>query len=481
MKPCFALWALLLAAATGLSAQQPYVAIPDTAAAQTRVRLAATVTPHQRQLAWQRRAVTAFLHFGINTFTDREWGDGRESPALFNPTSFDAHQWMRALSAAGVQLVILTAKHHDGFCLWPSAYTTHSVKYSPWRDGRGDVVKEVGEAARAAGIRFGIYLSPWDRHEPSYGDSPRYNDYFVNQLRELLTNYGAIDEVWFDGAKGEGVPQVHDWPRYYRTVRELQPQAVIAVKGPDVRWVGTESGYGRETEWSVVATDSADDALARAGVWLPIVNEQAPDLGSREQLAHARALFWYPAEVDVSIRPGWFYHAAEDARVKSVQSLVDIYYASVGRNAALLLNVPPDRRGLIADPDVRSLRGFGDALRATFTHNLARGAGGTLTDGNDETYWRAPRGDSIVTITLDLKQPRRFGVLLLQEHIRTGQRVEEFAFDVRERGRWRTIARGTTIGYKRLLRFAPVRAREVRLRITRSRLEPAIAEIGLYQ
>ena len=442
---------------------------PDEPAAAILAK-AARVSPSRRQLAWQRLELTAFLHFGINTFTDREWGDGRESPALFNPSALDARQWMRVLRSAGVRLVILTAKHHDGFALWPSRYTSHSVSASPWRGGRGDVVGEVVAAARAEGLRFGVYLSPWDRHEPSYGDSPRYNEFFRTQLRELLTRYGRIDEVWFDGAKGEGVDQHYDWESYYRLIRELQPQAAIAIMGPDVRWVGTESGIGRETEWSVVAAPAADHRLAAAGLWRPEVDPQAPDLGGRGRLEGARSLFWYPAEVDVSIRPGWFYHAAEDSRVKSVPELLDIYFNSVGRNATLLLNVPPDRRGLIAAPDSAALAQLGGVLRATFARDLAAGARRS-----------AVSRDSSAVLTWTLAATAAFDVITLQERIEEGQRVERFEVDVWQEGGWRTVASGTTIGYKRLLRFPLVRSDRVRLRILAARAEPRLGRMGLFR
>ena len=299
--------------------------------------------PSPQQLAWQRHEFIAFAHFGINTFTDREWGEGKEDPRLFNPTEFDAGQWAAALQDAGVKLLILTAKHHDGFCLWPSKFTEHCVKNSPWRGGQGDVVREVVEALREKQIRVGLYLSPWDRNQPTYGDSPKYNEYFRNQLRELLTNYGAIDEVWFDGACGEGPNgkrQEYDWPSYYALIRELQPNALIAISGPDIRWVGNESGVARENESSVVTRDGQ--------------------------------LVWHPAECDVSIRPGWFYHPSEDDKVKSLATLADIYFKSVGRNSVLLLNIPPDRRGRIADCRCRSPQGIrrlrGTALRHGLRH-----------------------------------------------------------------------------------------------------------------
>ena len=467
------------------------------------VRLAARIAPSARQAAWQEREFIAFAHFGMNTFTDREWGQGTEDPGLFNPTAFDARQWARILKEAGAKMLILTAKHHDGFCLWPSALTEHGVKKSPWKNGGGDVVGEVSAACREEGLAFGVYLSPWDRHEPSYGDSPRYNEHFRGQLKELLTNYGPIAEVWFDGANGEGPNgkrQTYDWPSYYQVIRELQPQAVIFGMGPDVRWVGTESGYGRETEWSVVPVDIrtsgpvADAASAGSpdGVFVPR-DFTGDDLGSREKIRTAKALLWYPAETDVSIRPGWFYHASEDEKVKSPETLVDIYFSSVGRNGVLLLNVPPDKRGLIQENDAAALREMRRILEATFETDFAFGArvrastqtadgpASAVVDGRPETYW-APAGDAErASLELDLGVPRTFDCAMLQERIALGQRVEAFALQSREGPEWKEFARGTTVGYKRLLRFPAVTADKVRIVIEASRMNPTLAAFGLFK
>ncbi len=461
-------------------------------------RLAANIVPTDIQLAWQEMEFIAFAHFGMNTFTDREWGEGTEDPAIFDPTAFDARQWARVLKDAGMKMIVVTAKHHDGFCLWPSRFTGHSVKKSPWRDGRGDVVSEVAEACRETGLKFGIYLSPWDRQEPSYGDSPAYNRHFINQLRELLTDYGEVGEVWFDGACGEGPNgkrQEYDWWSYYRVIRELQPKAVIFGMAPDLRWVGTETGYGRETEWSVVpvrvketisASDSLDD------VFLP-GDMTAEDLGSRENLTSARALAWYPAETDVSIRPGWFYHAAQDAEIKPAEKLVDIYFSSVGRNGVLLLNVPPDKRGLIHENDIRSLKGMKRMLDETFAVNLAEGAAieassekkacpaASVLDKDKASFWTTPRGVDSASLAFTLPEKRTFDVVLLQEEIRVGQRVEEFILEAWDGNAWRPFARGTTIGYKRLLRFPETTAERVRLTIIRSRLSPTLSSFGLYK
>ncbi|MCX7006821.1 MAG: alpha-L-fucosidase, partial [Kiritimatiellaeota bacterium] len=287
--------------------------------------------PSPEQLAWQRMELTMFLHFGVNTFSDREWGTGKEEEQSFNPTALDCRQWARTAKAAGFKLLILTAKHHDGFCLWPTKLTEHCVRNSPWKNGQGDVARKFVEACHAEGLKVGLYLSPWDRNNPKYG-SDAYNDYFVGQLTELLTNYGPVDEMWFDGACGEGPngkKQVYDWPRYYATIRKLMPHALIAISGPDIRWVGNESGVAR-------------------------LGEKSAQRGGTPRCA--------PAECDVSIRPGWFYHATEDAKVKSLAKLIEIYFASVGRNSSLLLNVPPDRRGLMAEPDVARLKEFGEVV-----------------------------------------------------------------------------------------------------------------------
>ncbi len=463
------------------------------------IRKAAMVVPTPRQLAWQQNEFIAFTHFGINTFTDREWGEGNEDPSLFNPSDFDPLQWVNVIREAGMKMLIITAKHHDGFCLWPSQYTDHSVRNSPWKDGQGDIVADLASACHEAGIRFGIYLSPWDRHEACYGDSPAYNEFFRNQLRELLTNYGEISEVWFDGACGEGPNgkrQVYDWPSYYRVVRELQPNAVIFGMGPDVRWVGTESGVGRETEWSVLPdvirpADSMplNEAFSVDALFITS-DRMANDLGSRERILSARSLYWYPAEADVSIRPGWFCHDSQDSLVKTPQQLVDIYFSSVGRNAVLLLNIPPNKRGLIGNADCASLKGMRSILDQIFDTNLLVGAAihcsgerhdhgpAFLTDGDPLTCWS---GDSVASsIEITLPAPESFDVLLLQENIRSGQRIEQFSLEVLQDGQWVKVCTGTTVGYKRLLRFAPVTAERMRLVISESRVNPELVEMGVY-
>jgi alpha-L-fucosidase len=467
------------------------------------VRKAAVVTPSPRQLVWQQQEFIAFVHFGMNTFMDREWGQGNEDPAMFNPTDLDARQWVKVIKDAGMKLLIVTAKHHDGFCLWPSSYTEHSVKNSPWKNGKGDVVGEVARACKEAGLKFGVYLSPWDRHEKSYGDSPAYNEHFRNQLRELLTNYGDVAEVWFDGACGEGPNgkrQEYDWQSYYKLIREFQPQAVIAIMGPDVRWVGTESGYGRETEWSVVPGVAQNvDAIAASSQQNPVDGAFVPgdltsnDLGSREKIKNATSLVWYPAETDVSIRPGWFYHASQDNLVKPPGKLVDIYYNSVGRNSVLLLNIPPDKRGRINEHDVKALKGMRKTLDQTFATSLTIAArvkatseqqghqGRAILDRDPQSYWTTEEGVESATLEVHLARTLTFNRALLQENIAVGQRIESFRLEAWAGKSWRELARGTTIGYKRLLTFAAVTSARVRIVIERSRTSPTLSSFGLFK
>lgn len=331
-----------------LGAQSNYIKINpgDTEAAI--IQKAAQVVPSARQLRWQKLELTAFIHFGMNTFTAREWGTGKEDPAQFNPSSLDAEQWVKTLKDAGFRQVVITAKHHDGFCLWPTETTAHSVKNSPWKNGRGDVVKAVADACRKFNIGFGIYLSPWDMNAESFG-SPAYNVFFEKQLSELLTQYGTVHEVWFDGANGEGKDgrkQIYDFEKWYALIRRLQPEAVIAVMGPDVRWVGTETGRGRAEEWSVIPTQMLDQQKIAADsqngmLFIPKKDLTDQVLGNRANLLKADGLIWYPAETDVSIEEGWFHH--EKHALKTPKMLSDIYFTSVGMNSVLLLNVPPEK------------------------------------------------------------------------------------------------------------------------------------------
>ncbi len=497
-------WNLLMLTSLLPAAQSVPVLDPadDEAAV---IAKAVAVRPSQRQIAWQRRGFTAFVHFGMNTFSDREWGDGTEDPRLFNPSALDARQWVAALKAAGMSTAILTAKHHDGFCLWPSAFTEHSVKNSPWKGGKGDVVREFADACREGGLRLGIYISPWDRHEPSYGDSERYNRHFIAQLREVLTAYPDIVEVWFDGACGEGPNgkrQKYDWRGYWAMIRELAPEAAISVRGPDVRWCGNEAGHARVSEWSVIPVRGGDAGpweTSEATLRMYEPDVYGDDLGSRQVLMAARSqrsrLVWWPAQVNTSIRPGWFYHAQEDEQVKPLERLLDIYYGSVGGNGQFLLNVPPDRRGLIHESDVARLRALGGILASTWERNAAAGAqiaaevtGGTsvgtaaaVLDGDPDTAWTTTDAAQSASLIVTLAAPATFNVASLQEHLASGQRVEAFALDVPDSSGWREIARSTVIGQQRLLRFPDVTAAAVRVRFLAFRIRPTLAGFALYQ
>lgn len=419
--------------------------------------------PSRAQLAWQRDELAMFIHFGVNTFTDREWGDGTERPTIFDPSALDARQWARTARAAGFKAMVLTAKHHDGFCLWPTATTMHSVRSSPWRGGQGDLVREFVNACRAEGLKPGLYLSPWDRNAASYGQGEPYMAFYLAQLTELLTRYGDIHEVWFDGANGEGPNgkrQAYDWGRIWTSVKEMQPDAVIfSDAGPEVRWIGNERGVAGETNWSIV-----DPRIVR----VPGVTGDEVMRSLRE--GDRAGIVWRPGETDVSIRPGWFHHPAEDARVKSVDELVEIYFTSVGRNSKLLLNVPPTRQGLLHDTDVARLAGMRARLDAIFADDLARG---------EEATWVATSGTSAEG-TLMLPAEVRVGIVDLSEDIWQGQRVARYAVEGLVAGEWKPLIRGTTIGYRKLDRIAPVRVRGVRVRIEDAIEVPLSVAVRLY-
>lgn len=444
---------------------------PDLLTMDQKVKLSAYVVPTQSQYEWQRMELAAFIHFGINTFTGREWGDGSENPSLFNPTDFDAGQWVSTLHEAGFKMVILTAKHYDGFCLWPTRTTDHSVASSPWRNGMGDVVKEVKDACDRYNMKFGIYLSPWDKNAESYGDSPRYNALFVRQLTELLTNYGEIHEVWFDDARDEthgSKAQKYDWVRFHQVVDSLQPKAVKAIMGNDVRWVGNKDGLGRETEWSVTPLQpDLTDAQINENIRLNI-SPTSKDLGDRQLITEARTIHWYPSEVEISIRPGWFYHAEEDKEVKTLEQLVDIYFQSVGMNSVLLLNIPPDKRGRLHEIDRERLRQLGAYISQTFDNEKII---------NSDMEWKAGTG---AIKEFNITPGETINTIMLQEDIRKGQRVEEFIIEGWINDEWVKLAEGTTIGYKRLLRFEDVTIPKLRVIISATRDIANISKVGAY-
>lgn len=451
---------------------EKHLIFPSDATEATKIDMISRLVPTEQQLEWQQMELTAFLHFGINTFTGNEWGNGKDDAQIFNPTQLDCEQWVRALKDAGFRMAILTAKHHDGFCLWQTATTDYSVKKSPWKNGNGDVVRELRNACEKYGIKFGVYLSPWDRNAKSYGDSPEYNRYFIAQLTELLTNYGEVHEVWFDGACAEGAngkKQEYDWESILKTIRTLQPKAVTAIMGDDVRWVGNESGLGRDTEWSatLIAPGSYTDKKCendRLGL-----NEMSKDLGSRELINQAREAYWYPSEVDVSIRPGWFYHPEQDEKVRSLSNLVDIYFQSVGCNSVLLLNIPPDKRGLLHENDVNRIKELSNYITKTFAKNFIK---------KSKKTWKANAGESREYKVIG--NGSLVNTFMIQEDISKGQRVEKFIVEGFANGRWQYLTEGTTIGYKRLLRFSDFPAEKIRITIQSTRGLANISNIGLY-
>ena len=447
--------------------------------------------PSAAQVAWHEMELNAFVHFTTNTFTDKEWGYGDEDPSIFNPTAFNADQWVTTFKDAGFRGVILTCKHHDGFCLWPSKFTEHSVKNSPFKK---DVVKEVADACKRHGLKFGIYVSPWDRNHAQYG-SPEYVQYYRNQLQELFTNYGPIFEMWFDGANGgDGFyggkrearkingGTYYDWPTTLNLVREAEPEVIFfSDAGPGVRWVGNERGVAGETNWNTITPDTL--FAGKGGI------ENLLNTGS-ENGTH-----WIPAEVDVSIRPGWFYHAKEDSMVKSPEKLFDIYLTSVGRGSTLLLNVPPDRRGLIHENDVQALTQWRALLNERFKTNLAaeakvtasavRGdskqfAGENVKDNNPETYWTLNDSERSGTIEFSFGEQRLVQYVLLQEYIKLGQRVKSYTIEAKTNDGWKKIGAGTTIGYKRIIEVDPVEASSVRISINDAKACPVISTIELF-
>ena len=476
MKKTIFTW--LLASAMVACTSQPQetyyekqVAFPADATPEQKVDMVSRLVPTPQQLEWQQMEFTAFLHFGMNTFTGNEWGDGKESPELFNPSELDCEQWVKALKDGGFKMALITAKHHDGFCLWPTATTEYSVKNSPWKDGKGDVVRELRDACEKYGMKFGVYLSPWDRNAECYGDSPAYNKFFIEQLSELLTNYGEVHEVWFDGANGEGPngkKQEYDWTAILAKIRELQPKAVTAIMGDDVRWVGNEGGMGRDTEWSATAMAPGSYTHKKEAMEALGINNMSKDLGSRELIAKAQEAYWYPSEVDVSIRPGWFYHADQDERVRSLANLVNIYYRSVGCNSVLLLNIPPDKRGLIHEVDVQRIKELSEYINKTFANNYVE---------NGNQVWKAEIGQSK---EYNVKANAMVNTFLIQEDIAKGQRVEDFLVEVYSNGAWQYAAEGTTVGYKRLLRFSDCTPEKIRVTIRSTRATANITNVGLY-
>lgn len=467
------------------------------------IKLAANITPSEAQYNWNKMEFYAFAHFGVNTYTNREWGNGKENPAIFNPVKFDANQWVSAIKSAGMRGLILTAKHHDGFCLWQTDYTDFSMKSSPYKDGKGDIVAEVAEACQKGGIKFGVYLSPWDQHEKTYGYRKAYNQFYTNQLTELLSNYGELFTIWFDGACGEGEngkKQEYDWKSYLEICHKLQPGAVTFNFG-NIRWCGNEAGDCREAEWSVLPKAAAnidfilnqaqkaedlDGSFRKAGV-----NIHSRDIGSRKIIAGEKDFIWYPCETDTSIRPGWFYHASEDDKVRNLDELMDIYYNCVGGNSCLLLNIPPMPDGLFHENDVRRLKEIGEEIKKAFAYNYASSVK-NITASNEKSgceIWNAIKDDEniyymaekyndgdMISIEIEFNGEREFSKVVLMENIRVGQRIERFEILVGDK----KIYEGQTVGYKKIARFEPVKTDKLTINILESRTEPTLGFIGVY-
>ncbi|MFH2001479.1 MAG: alpha-L-fucosidase [Planctomycetota bacterium] len=440
--------------------------------------------PSERQLAWHKLKYYAFIHFGPNTFTDIEWGHGTESPEVFNPLQLDCRQWAKVIKDAGMEGVIITAKHHDGFCLWPSLHSTHTVRESAWKEGKGDLLMELSQACREFGIRFGVYISPWDRNHPTYG-TDEYNQVFKKMLEEVLTRYGEVFEVWFDGACGEGPNgkrQVYDWPGFVDVVRKFQPRAVIfSDSGPDIRWIGNEEGYAAETNWCTVR-----DKAFYPGI---------PGRNAQQQTGHEDGDLWLPAEVNTSIRPGWFYHRSEDDKVKPVNRLIDNWYHSVGMNGNFLLNLPVDDRGLIHENDIKALTGLRRHVEEAFSTNLAVDATAIATqcrsglktfdaskaiDPDPMTYWATDDHVLKASFVIEFKEPMDINAVMLQEFIALGQRVESFTIEVWKENTFEEAAGGTTIGNRRIVRFDTVKTPKLKINI-HARACPCISNIEVYR
>ncbi len=436
--------------------------------------------PTEKQLKWQEKEFYLFMHFGPNTFTDKEWGDGKEDPNVFNPTDLDCVQWARIAKKAGAKGIIITAKHHDGFCLWPSKFSTHTVRESKWRNGKGDVIKELAAACKQEGIEMGVYISPWDRNHPAYGTAA-YNDVYLSTMKELLTGYGKYFELWWDGANGEGPngkKQVYDFKRFQDSVFKWQPQLIVFSDiGPSVRWIGNERGIIGNTNWSLL-----DTAGFKRG-------HGAPPNDTLNQ-GNRNGKNWIPAEADVSIRPGWFYRASEDSKVKSPQTLFNIYLKSVGNGGNLLLNVPPDTRGKIADADSASLMGFLQLRNQAFQHDLLEGASIStnagdekqlkhLTDHNIQTYWIAHRVDDA---QLEFRLPNKtlVNTLVLEEMIRYGQRVAAFTIELYQNGQYEKVFTGTTIGRKKIASFEGKETDRIRITAQEAKAAPVLRSIAAY-
>ncbi len=444
------------------------------------IEKANSIVPSQAQIEFMNTEFIAFIHYGMNTFCNTEWGSGREPEKYFNPADFSAKQWVKAIKSAKMKGMVLTCKFSDGFCLWPSKYTEHSVKNSPWLDGKGDMVKELSEECRNEGIKFGIYLSPYDMYEPSFG-TEKYNDFFVNQLTELLTDYGDIFCIWFE--RDESGRQTYDWERYYKTVKQLQPNTMICNCGPDIRWIGNHSGVSRKSEWSIVPKELINDA--------PAVKLVQPDLGSRKKIKKADELIWFPAIMDMKMRPGWFFHDNETVSLEVLSKALISYFKSVGNNSTFILNVSPSHSGRIDKHDLQQLITLGAQLELEFKENFTEGAEFKSTDSCDELHsekfinsgkscFRTANGTKKAVITVDMGEVKSINKVVLAENIETGQQIEKFSLYYFYNKRWHKIFKGTTIGRKKICIISPMDARRIKLVIEKTRDFATISEFKVY-
>ena len=471
------------------------ISVPENASREKIIELSTEVRPSYRQLDYQEREMLGFIHIGMNTFTGREWGTGTEDPAIFNPSELNAEKWVKTFKDAGITGVILVAKHHDGFCTWPSKFTNHSVANSPWREGKGDLVKEVSEACKKLDMKFCIYLSPWDMHEPTYGTNA-YNDYYVNQIEELLKNYGPVYLLWFDGAgvnsSVSGKNMDFDWERIFQKAREIQPDILLSGAAPDIRWVGNEAGQGRETEWSVQGID--EENLLFGGE-VKGLHATAENLGSIDDLTGKKRLVWYPSRGGLPLRKGWFYNSNDDNTTKSLEYLLNSYFSTIGQNSNLLPNLSPDKTGQIPEKDANRLIEFGKIITKMKEIDFAKNAEaiavsgweknsktGVLTDDDPFTSWQTPKGITNAEVEIKLKQAKLLNIIKLQENIRDyGQRVEAFEIEAWIDNKWIKIAHSTTIGFRKMIRLSePIYTDRFRIRILNSRISVSLGNISMY-
>lgn len=471
------------------------VMVPEQASRKHLVDLAVQVRPSSRQLDYQQQEMLGFIHFGMNTFTGTEWGTGKEDPLMFNPSRLDARSWVKTFKDAGVTGVIFVAKHHDGFCVWPTKWTDHNISRSPYKEGRGDLVREVSAACRELGMKFCIYLSPWDMHEKSFG-TEKYNDFYIKQLEELLTNYGPVYLLWFDGAgvdtKVKGNKTPFDWERIFRKARELQPDVLLSGAAPDVRWGGNEMGRGRETEWCVQGVTASGRLFGGNNLG---IRAKDRNLGSIESLMGKKQLVWYPSRAGLPIRKGWFYHERDDKSIKSLDYLVDCYFSTVGQNSNVLPNLSPNKEGLIPEADARRMIQFGSTIRKMKKNDLAKKArakalsgwsgnpeSGLLFDHNPFTGWATADGTTRAEVEIQLSGEKKFNVIKLQENVRDyGQRVERFAVDAWLNGQWKQLAESTTIGFRKMIRLPEaVKTDQLKIRFLDSRKSISFSNLSLY-